>query len=503
MASLVDAILQSFHSNYEKIAISHHSRAVTYKELHAGSLAVCSYLKSKGLNKGDRVALYAENSIEYVIVYYGVLIAGGVVVALNTAAKANDLGNWIRHSGSSWLFAEGSNKEMDSLLTMLDAKMKYVMIGGHEFHQTDVVECFEKVLAAPVNKSLPVVNGSDTATIIYTSGTTGQPKGVTLTHENLMSNMTSILDYMPLIKHDKCLCVLPFYYSYGNSVLHTHMMVGATLVLENSFVYPHAILKKMQDDKITSFSGVPSTYAILLRRTSLSKFDLSSLRYMTQAGGAMMTSYIEEIRKMLPEVEFIVMYGQTEATARLTYLPFHQLDKRLASAGKAIPGVTLEIRDALGNKLPEGKVGEVYASGTNIMKGYWRDLELTSSVLVDGWLKTGDLAYRDKDDYLYIVGRESEMIKSGAHRISPLEIEEVIMQCEGVEEVAVIGKADEILGQIIKAFVVLKPDSKIEKRLIQQHCKKNLAIFKLPKLIEFISVLPRTPSGKIKRFELQ
>lgn len=221
----------------------------------------------------------------------------------------------------------------------------------------------------------------------------------------------------------------------------------------------------MQDEQITSFSGVPSTYALLLNRTKLSDYNLKSIRYMTQAGGAMLPIHINKLREYLPTIEFIIMYGQTEATARLAYLPFLQLEEKMGSAGKAIPGVTLEVRDKNGSKLSSGVTGEIYASGNNIMQGYWKDENLTSTVLVDGWLKTGDLAYMDDDGFIYIIGRETEMIKSGAHRISPLDIEESILGCEGVAEVAVVGQKDEVLGQLIKAFIVTKEGVVLNKEI--------------------------------------
>ncbi len=502
-SSIVERVIENFVSQTDKVAIQQQNINKTYRDLQLASQSIASYLLKNGLNKGDRVALLIENSFEYVAAYYGVLLSGGVVVALNSAAKSNDLCNWISHSGASWLFTIGKNPEIEDITVELSSKIKYVVVGKHKIKSNLNIESFESVLTTVIVEKFPVLLGEDNATIIYTSGTTGQPKGVTLTHTNLLANMESILEYMPVVSNDRCLNVLPFYYSYGNSVLHIHMMAGATIVLENSFVFPHVVLKKMQDEKITSFSGVPSTYALLLNRTKLSDFDLSSIRYMTQAGGAMLPAHIEQLRSYLPDVEFIVMYGQTEATARLAYLPYDQLDEKMSSAGKAIPGVTLEIRDNQGKKLPLGGQGEIYASGKNIMKCYWNDEKLTSTVLFDGWLKTGDLASQDDDGFIYIIGRKTEMIKSGAHRISPLDIEESILRCNGVGEVAVIGKKDEILGQVIKAFIVSKENVKLEKRDIQRHCKKSLAAYKIPKFIEFIDELPKTASGKLKRFELE
>lgn len=501
---LVDYLQQAAGKVPDKAAVRQQNSEVSYKGLWEASQSVARYLLNNGLQKGDRVAIIVENSYEYIAIYYGSLLAGATVVALNTAAKANDLSNWIKHSGAKWLFINGKNSELNDLYDDLSDIVNFISVGEVKNTEDTNIVAFDDVLTASANDhNFPELNTNDIASIIYTSGTTGHPKGVTLTHGNLIANMTSIIEYMPINQDDRCLNVLPFYYSYGNSVLHIHIISSATLILENSFVFPHVVIKKMQDEKVTSFSGVPSTYALILNRTKLAEFDLSSLRYMTQAGGPMLPTHIKQLREHLPAVEFIVMYGQTEATARLAYLPYQELDRKMSSAGKAIPGVVLEVRDEHGQKLPPGEAGEIFAHGANIMKGYWNDDEMTSSVLIDGWLKTGDLAKQDEDGYIFIIGRKTEMIKSGAHRISPLDIEEAILRCEGVGEVAVVGIADEILGQVIKAFVVAKENANIEKRDIQKHCKENLATYKIPKFIEFIDELPKTASGKLKRFELQ
>jgi acyl-CoA synthetase (AMP-forming)/AMP-acid ligase II len=259
----------------------------------------------------------------------------------------------------------------------------------------------------------------------------------------------------------------------------------------------------MAQEGVSGFSGVPSTFALLLSRVNVADYDLSNLRYITQAGGAMAPALADRLINALPHTELFIMYGQTEASARLTYLPPAMLEKKRGSIGIAIPNTTIEVRNKAGEISAPGETGEICAHGDNIMKGYWKDKERTAEVLKGGWLYTGDLAHTDNDGYLYIDGRSSDMIKSGANRISPKEIEEVIQELEEVHEVAVVGIPDDLLGEVIKAYVVPKKASELEKRTIQRHCKGNLAVYKIPKFIEFIEELPKTASGKIKKFLLK
>jgi acyl-CoA synthetase (AMP-forming)/AMP-acid ligase II len=281
------------------------------------------------------------------------------------------------------------------------------------------------------------------------------------------------------------------------------MAVGGKIVLENSLLYPHKVVERISREGVTGFSGVPSTFSLLLGRVKLENYDLSSLRYVTQAGGPMPPAITNKLINAIPHAELFVMYGQTEATARLSYLPSNKIEQKRGSIGIAIPDVKLEIRDKLGRVVPVGETGEICAFGNNIMLGYWNDEEKTARTVVNGWLHTGDLAHYDTDGYLYIDGRSSDMIKSGGNRISPKEVEEVIQEIDGVQEVAVVGSQDNLLGETIHAFVVVMPDAKIDSLTIQRYCKQNLAIYKIPKSVRFVDSLPKTSSGKVQRYKLK
>lgn len=502
-ATLVNRFRESAAKHPDSVAIADSSHRASYRELSDVTAKVSQFLLSSGLQKGDRVAMVVANSAEYAAIFYGIWSAGGVTVALNTQAKARDIINWMTHSDAKWLFMDQRHPER-----------KAVLEAGGEFTQVDVsredagatdynsVDWQQIIDMEPTDREI-VLSHSDLASIIYTSGTTGHPKGVTLSHGNLDANIESILAYLHLMATDSILNVLPFYYSYGNSILHTHLAIGASIVLENSLLYPHRVMEKMAEEKVSGFSGVPSTFALLLSRVNIDDYDLSNLRYITQAGGAMAPALADRLSNALPHTELFIMYGQTEASARLTYLPPNMLEQKRGSIGVAIPNTTIEVRNKAGDVMAPGMTGEICAHGENIMQGYWKDKEKTDEVLKDGWLYTGDLAHADADGYLYIDGRSSDMIKSGANRISPKEIEEVIQELEEVQEVAVTGCPDELLGETIKAHVVPKQGSELDQRVILRHCRSNLAIYKIPKSIEFIEELPKTASGKIKKFLLK
>lgn len=501
--SLVDYLRHSVEQRPDAEAVVHRGRRVSYGQLWHDVCALATFMKERGLRPGDRVAILLENSPEYIAAYYGALMAGGVAVALNTAAKARDLANWLTHSGASWLIADALHPELGEIAGAANLKLSLIYVGGVGPMVKDAAG-WDDIVGHAVRLPDPLCAFAQdsVAAIIYTSGTTGRPKGVTLSHRNLVSNVDSILAYLGLTCEDRCLNVLPFYYSYGASVLHTHLAVGAALVLENNLVYVHNVINQMQAERITGFSGVPSTYALILSRVKLGNYDLSNLRYMTQAGGAMALAHIKRLREEIPHARLFVMYGQTEATARLTYLPPEMLERKLGSAGIPIPNVQLEIRDEQGNRAPRSAVGEIYAHGPNIMAGYWNDPKATNEVLKNSWLKTGDIAYMDDDGYIFIQGRESDIIKSGGHRIAPNDIEEAIAELAGVSEVAVIGVDDEILGQTIKAIIVLRPGADVTAMAVKAHCLRRLPAYKVPKHIEFNTELPRTASGKVRRFLL-
>ena len=278
--------------------------------------------------------------------------------------------------------------------------------------------------------------------------------------------------------------------------------MGAELVIEDNLAFPQRSLQRMADLRVTGFAGVPSTFTLLLTRCRMRDYDFSALRYVTQAGGAMTRAATARLREELPHTRVFVMYGQTEATARISYLPSEELDTRMGSVGRPIADTQIEIFDLNGQPVPVGITGEIRVRGPGVMLGYWQDPAATGEVVQDGWLSTGDLGHKDREGFLYIDGRAVEMIKVGAFRVSPYEVEEAIAQLEDVAEVAVAATPDDVLGHAVKAVIVLREGGHLDALAVKAHCRHALAQYKIPKIVEFAAELPRTQTGKVRRLHL-
>ena len=487
-AYLCMLLLQSVVRNPEAEAIVHWKdsvrRGLSYEKLWNSVCRSAALLHDLGVAAGHRVALVMGNSPEYVAAYYGALACGAVVVPLNIESKAKDLWNWIAHCEARVVWIDVDHPAHFELTDLIKQKAEVVPVDESYFDQAP----FDQV---PLDIPPP-----DLATIVYTSGTTGNPKGVMLSHANLVSNAVGIIQYLQLSPLDRTLNLLPFFYSYGNSVLHTHLIAGACLVLGSSLMYPQQVLKTMVTESVTGFPGVPWMFSTLMNRTGFDGTQLPAIRYFTQAGAAMAPKEIGKVTEAFPGAKFFVMYGQTEATARLTYLPPQELPLRPGSVGVAVDGLKIEVREN----------GEVFASGPSIMQGYWKDSAATAAVIRSDergrWLATGDLGYLDKGGYLYLVGRNSEMIKTSGHRISPQEIEETLSGLEGVEEVVALGIPDDRLGEAIKVVIIRSDESTLKERDVLAYCRQNLSSYKIPKLVEFVLAIPKTASGKVLRRQL-
>jgi len=492
-----------------KTALVHEEVRATYAQINAKANRLAHWLIDIGLSKGDRVVLLLENCMEYVVNYYGILKAGAVAVPLSSDLKPDGLRPLLEELEPEVIISSSRFERVlkatvpvfDNIKALLlkSPKQNWSSSPFSVFLWEDII--YDDVTATPEIRPGVNIDESDLASIIYTSGSTGIPKGVMLTHKNIVSNTKSICRYLDLTDKDVQMVVLPFFYVMGKSLLNTHFAVGGTVVINNKFAFPATVIKQMVDEKITGFSGVPSTYAYLLHRSPLKNYrdKLASLRYCSQAGGHMSGQIKEELRKVIPaHTQIYIMYGATEASARLTYLRPDQFADKMDSIGKPISGVNMQVLNKSGRVLPAGQTGELVASGSNIMQGYWKDEKTTSAVLDKNGYHTGDLGYYDEEGYFFVNGRKDNLLKVGGHRINPQEIEDALMATELVIETAVIGVPDELLGNKLIALAV--PRNGISnKNKIMKLCADSLPKYKLPGSIKFVRSLPKNTNGKIDR----
>ena len=582
---LIHHFLENSAARYpDKVAVIHEKIRATYGQINSDADCLASFLVQRGVKKGDRVVILMENSVEYVVAYYGILKAGAVAVPLGTDLKpdglnpllaelepaaiitstrferllqASDLNvanlntlvihnpklrweskfNGIEISHSRVTPAKAGVHEQEKIL---DPRLRgddniektpgegircknvfsFQQIinplwlnrnripvqgqGGAEFQPAGILEYVEDLEGVPnaeIGAEVISVSSSDLGSIIYTSGSTGRAKGVMLTHGNIVANADSICEYLQLTDRDIQMVVLPFFYVMGKSLLNTIFAAGGTLVINNKFAFPATVINQMIEERVTLFSGVPSTYAYLLHRSPLkkNKESLTHLRMVTQAGGHMARSVKSALREALPgNTQICIMYGATEASARLTWLDPDYFEQKIDSIGRAIPGVTLKILDDQGLELPQGAKGEVVASGPNIMQGYWRDPEATAKALDHNGYHTGDVGFKDPDGFIFLEGRRDNLLKVGGHRINPQDVEDALLATELAVEAAVVGIDDDLLGKRLAALVVpLNGDTSPE--AILEKCASMLPKYKMPAELRFVRALPKNANGKVDR----
>ncbi len=491
----------------DKTALIAAAKRLTYREIDRLSDQLAQGLVARGIERGDRVVLFLDNSAEAVVSIFAVLKAGCVFSPVNPSTKADKLAYilnncraraLITQSRLAAIAADAALAAPSVALTVL-TDTESLPAGGEFVHWSQMLSEAPPALIAS-GRGIDV----DLAMLIYTSGSTGFPKGVMMTHQNVVAAATSITTYLENTSDDIILNVLPIAFDYGLYQVLMAMKVGATLVLEKSFAFPQQILALAAKEKVTGLPLVPTMAALLLRQRNLGTDALPDLRYITNTAAALPPSHIERLQAMFPHVRLYSMYGLTECK-RCTWLPPAELKRRPASVGIAIPGTEAYVVDDEGRRVTPGVVGELVIRGAHVMKGYWENAEATERALRPGpypWekvLHTGDLFRSDEEGFLYFVGRKDDIIKSRGEKVSPKEVENVIYAMPGVAEVAVIGVPDAILGNAIKAVVAIDPDASLAADDIVRHCARFLEDHMVPKLVEFRPSLPKTESGKISR----
>jgi acyl-CoA synthetase (AMP-forming)/AMP-acid ligase II len=366
----------------------------------------------------------------------------------------------------------------------------------------------EAALASDAPLADPGLIDQDLAAIIYTSGSTGDPKGVVLTHLNMVSASRSIATYLEMAASDVIFCALPLAFDYGLYQVLLAFRAGATVVLEKSFAFPVKALELMARERVTVFPGVPTMFSMLVAMDGLDRFDLRSLRAITNTAAALTERHVAELRALFPWAKLFSMYGLTECK-RVTYLPPAELDRRPTSVGRGMPNEEVWLVDDAGRRLPHGSQGELVIRGSNVMRGYWRRPEETAAKLRPGpipgemLLYSGDLFRTDAEGFLYFVSRKDDIIKSRGEKVAPREVENAIHAHPGVLDVCVCGVPDALLGEAVKAYVVARPGHALDEKTVIRHCQGRLESFMVPKLVEFVAELPKTDTGKVSRTALK
>jgi long-chain acyl-CoA synthetase len=483
------------------IAILTLQREYSYGELQYASRAISRYLTEHGGRKGDRVLLVADNSFFWIASYLGILAAGLVAVPLPPAISTGDLQHiaesteprfgFLQSTANEWI--AGYLQTVPAIAIVSDAKTN----GAADFQ-----DLLRETDTKPLESAL--TETQDLAALMFTSGSTGKPRGVMISHGNIIANTRSIVSNLNLSADDRIMAVLPFHYCFGASLLHTHLSVGASVVIDLRFMYPDKVLQRMIETDCTGFAGVPSHFQILLRKSSLPKMKFPHLRYVQQAGGHLAPAFVRELIATLPSSEIFLMYGQTEATARLSSLSPTMVAAKPASIGQGISGVKLRVLNDRNQDVQPGEEGEIVAQGNNIALGYWRDPEGTASTFRNGKLHTGDIATVDLDGYIYMLNRARDFIKCGGERISCQALEEQLLECDELLEVAIVGVPDDVLGEAIQAYVVSRDgDSESVAVRVRQFCEQNIPFKRAPKFIVPLKALPKSNTGKVLKAALR
>ncbi len=475
--------------------------SLTYGELDALSDRLAAGLQASGIGAGDAVALQLPNIPQFLIAYFGILKAGGVVVPLNVLLKAPEVTFHLADSAARILITwQGILGEAASGAAAAGVSEIYAV--GHQNGDPGAAP-FEQLLQFPADgPRLAPREQTDTAVIMYTSGTTGRPKGAQLTHMQLYMNADipgRLFDVQP---DDVVITVLPLFHVFGlSSILNVCVRFGCTMSLIPRFD-PAAVLTAIERDRATIFEGVPAMFIALLSHPELDRYDVSSLRVAISGGASIPAPALDAFEKRFG-VLILEGYGLTE-TASTTTFNRSVTDRRVYSVGKPIWGTQTQVWDSQGKALPPGRdnVGEVVTRGLHVMKGYLHNLEATEDAFSGGWFHTGDLGYFDEDGFLFIVGRSKELIIRGGYNVYPAEVEDLLHAHPAVAEAAVVGIPDERLGEEVMAVVKLRPGASATAAELVAYCKERIAAYKYPRVIEFRAELPRNALGKVLKDQL-
>ena len=497
----------------DKVALVCGEQRLAYGEIDARANALAAALASRGVSRGDRVVVYADNTVEAVVSFWAVLKANAVVSIVNSQTKTDKLAHLINDCHATALISDLRHRAVLADGARRCPTLKAVVVSGLTRHSelagVPGLMSWNDALESGAPEACPprIDIDMDLASIIYTSGSTGEPKGIMLTHRNMIAAATSITAYLENTEDDIILCALPFSFDYGLYQMIMAFRMGATLVLERSFTYLGRVLETVVAEKVTGFPGVPTMFALMAGMKGIANHDFGRVRYVTSTGAALAPGQIEFLKALFPLARIYSMYGLSECK-RCTYLPPEDLDRKPASVGIPIPNTEMWIVDEHDTVLGPHQVGQLVVRGATVMKGYWNKPEETARWLRPGPLPgehvlyTGDYCQLDEEGYLYFVARMDDIIKTRGEKVAPKEVENAILDIPGVREAAVVGTPDPVLGEAVKAFVVVEEGAALSEKKIQLQCLARLENYMVPSHVVLVPRLPKTASGKIDKLKL-
>lgn len=509
---LADSLLfsGSLHPNKSAVVVEGHP--YSYGDLLDSAQRLATALQARGLKRGDRVAIYMDNTWPCIISIFAVAMAGGVFLVINPQTKADKLAYILNDSEAGILLTDLHLKTVILAAAPECHTLTHVICSGKENTvQQELaavgvpVEYFDDVIthAAPLH-SPAHITPLDLAALIYTSGSTGNPKGVMHTHQSMTFALGSLIEYLRLSHEHVLLNVLPFAFDYGLYQLLMAIELGATLVLERSFTYPALVFKRMQEFNVSVFPGVPTIFSMLLAAHARSALAFPTITRVTNTAAALPAEYVPKLKQIFPNALIYKMYGLTECK-RVCYLEPELVDAKADSVGKAIPGTEVFLLNAEDQPAAPGERGILHVRGPHVMLGYWKQPELSQHMLKPGRLPhervlcTHDWFHMDAEGFLYFVGRTDDIIKTRGEKVSPIEVENVLHGIEGVLEAAVIGQPDELLGEKICAFVTLADNSTLTDKEIRKICLNQLENFMAPQEVIILQSMPKTATGKVSK----
>ena len=497
-STVLDVLKKQAEEIPDKVYLYFADKQWTYKEFQEITNQVASSFHKLGLKKGSHVAILLPNSPEFLFFWFGAMKAGLVGVTLNTVLKADELEFILNDCDATVLCTTSKYRKMLEPSWGNIQKIKTVLFASEEGHSDYPNAVLIKDFLLSGDKTFSTeINPDDSASMIYTTGTTGHPKGVVLGHRNIMYNSYVLQRYIDLKKEDKALCTMLLFHVNAQIIsIMTSIQAGASVVLEEMFK-PKTFIQTLKNFKCTTFSGVPANYNDLNERKEVDGEDLSFLKACISSGDFMPIEVCNKFEQKF-RLKIIETYGLSEGTCVSSFSPFNGV-RKVGSIGLPIEGQEMAIWGNDNKPLPDGDTGEIMISGPNMMLGYYKNEEETKKIFVNGWMRTGDLGYRDKDGYYFFVGRKKEVIISGEESIYPKEIEEVLYQNEDILECAIVGIPDKTHGEALGAFIIPKAGVTLTDKDIKTYLSQKISGHKFPKIIEIVTELPKSAIGKIQK----